>query len=219
MGHTNSTTNYALPQFIGTDKPAWLTDVNNAYSAIDTAIKNAQDDATQAISDAGSASTAAGNAANAASTAQSTATAASNQATTNASAITTLQGRCSALELAVGNLTAAKHVVSSSVISGWDVDEYSDGTVRMTYKGNLTFTAAGTSINGLYRSSLNVNLPVNVVVTGAKAYGSGSYSGRFIMPVRVNSASTVEVLLLSGAAFSGGEIVTDASLVVEATKA
>lgn len=66
MSHTNSTTNYALPQFITTDKPAWLTDVNNAYLAIDTGMHNAQDkadsaqnDATQALSDASAAATAA----------------------------------------------------------------------------------------------------------------------------------------------------------------
>ena len=62
MSHTNSTTNFGLPQFITTDKPAWLTDVNVAYSAIDTAMKNnqtaasnAQNDATQALSDASTA--------------------------------------------------------------------------------------------------------------------------------------------------------------------
>lgn len=51
MSHTNSTTNYNLPQFIGTDTPGWLTDVNGAMSAIDAAIyarqqgvaQNAQD--------------------------------------------------------------------------------------------------------------------------------------------------------------------------------
>lgn len=66
MSHTNSTTNFGLPQFITTDKPAWLTDVNVAYTAIDTAMKNnqtaaanAQGDATQALSDASDASTAA----------------------------------------------------------------------------------------------------------------------------------------------------------------
>lgn len=66
MSHTNSTTNYALPQFITTDKPAWLTDINNAFLAIDTgmdaakdAADNAQNDATQALTDAGNASTAA----------------------------------------------------------------------------------------------------------------------------------------------------------------
>lgn len=66
MSHTNSTTNYGLPQFLTTDKPFWLTDINGAFSAIDTAIKNAKDagdnaqgDATQALSDASDANTAA----------------------------------------------------------------------------------------------------------------------------------------------------------------
>ena len=36
MGHTNSTANLSLPQFIGTDKPTWLGDVNGAFSAIDS---------------------------------------------------------------------------------------------------------------------------------------------------------------------------------------
>ena len=64
MSHTNSTANYNLPQFITTDKPAWLTDVNNAYAAIDLGIHaaksagdNAQADATQALSDASAAGT------------------------------------------------------------------------------------------------------------------------------------------------------------------
>ena len=73
MSHTNSTANYNLPQFITTDKPAWLTDVNNAYSAIDLGIKaakdagdNAQGDATQALTDAGNAQTTANSAQSAA---------------------------------------------------------------------------------------------------------------------------------------------------------
>ena len=40
MSATNSTTNYNLPLFIGTDKPAWLTDWNGAMNAIDTAVGN-----------------------------------------------------------------------------------------------------------------------------------------------------------------------------------
>lgn len=38
MSHTNSTTNYSLPQFVGTDTPGWLTDVNGAMADIDAAI-------------------------------------------------------------------------------------------------------------------------------------------------------------------------------------
>ena len=60
--HTNSTTNYSLPQFLPTDKPAWLTDVNPAYLAIDNGMKAnadaasaAQTDATQALGDSAAA--------------------------------------------------------------------------------------------------------------------------------------------------------------------
>lgn len=74
MSHTNSTTNYNLPQFITTDKPAWLTDVNNAYSAIDigihaakTAADSAQSDATLALTNAGTAQTTANTASSTAS--------------------------------------------------------------------------------------------------------------------------------------------------------
>ncbi len=62
MAHTNSTTHYALPQFLSTDKPAWLTDVNPAYATIDAgmhaaqaAADAAQGDATQALDDAAAA--------------------------------------------------------------------------------------------------------------------------------------------------------------------
>ena len=66
MSHTNATTNYHFPQFITSDKPAWLTDINGAFVDLDNAIHtsetkadNAQGDATQALTDAGNAATAA----------------------------------------------------------------------------------------------------------------------------------------------------------------
>lgn len=42
MSHTNATQHYQLPQFIGTDTPGWLTDVNQGFSAIDAAIYQRQ---------------------------------------------------------------------------------------------------------------------------------------------------------------------------------
>lgn len=69
MSHTNSTTNYSLPQFVTTDKPAWLTDVNNAYAAIDTGMHNAQTKANTADTNASQALLDASAAASAASTA------------------------------------------------------------------------------------------------------------------------------------------------------
>ena len=87
MGHTNSTANLALPQFIGTDKPTWLGDINGAFLAIDgyvgtndAAVSGAVSDAASAISQAASAvstanaaNTTAGNASTAATNAVGTA--------------------------------------------------------------------------------------------------------------------------------------------------
>lgn len=64
MSHTNSTTNYNLPQFVGTDKPTWLNDVNGAMSAIDTQMKANADAATSAGTSATTANTSIGTLAN-----------------------------------------------------------------------------------------------------------------------------------------------------------
>lgn len=64
MSATNHTTNYNLPQFVGTDKPTWLTDVNGAMSAIDTQMKANADSATTAVSNATTAMNSVGTLAN-----------------------------------------------------------------------------------------------------------------------------------------------------------
>lgn len=79
MSATNATTNYELPVFIATDKPAWLVDWNGAMNAIDSAIKEAK--------------TAGDNA-------QST-------ANTNAQNIQTLDGTVTGQGTAIGNLQTA----------------------------------------------------------------------------------------------------------------
>lgn len=69
MGHTNSTANLALPQFVGSDKPTWLGDINGAFSDIDAyvgtndaAVAAAASDASSAISQASAAVSTATNA-------------------------------------------------------------------------------------------------------------------------------------------------------------
>lgn len=59
MGATNHTSNYNLPQWIGTDKPTFLGDLNDAFLKIDTQMKANADSATTAESAAGSAESAA----------------------------------------------------------------------------------------------------------------------------------------------------------------
>lgn len=44
MSHSNQTPFASLPLFVGTDKPAWLTDFNSAMSSIDTALSNQKGD-------------------------------------------------------------------------------------------------------------------------------------------------------------------------------
>ena len=51
MSYTNSTSHYQLPQYIGTDIPSILTDVNNAYQKIDTEIYNVAQSAAGATQD------------------------------------------------------------------------------------------------------------------------------------------------------------------------
>lgn len=46
MAHTNTTQNYGLPQWIGTDKPTFLGDLNSAFADIDARMKINSDDAT-----------------------------------------------------------------------------------------------------------------------------------------------------------------------------
>ena len=52
MAHTNETTNYELPIFVGTDKPSWLNDFNGAMTDIDTQMKANADAAAAAYTKA-----------------------------------------------------------------------------------------------------------------------------------------------------------------------
>lgn len=53
MASTNKTTHYELSQYVGSDKPTYLTDYNGDMLAIDTGIYNAQTKADSAYSSAG----------------------------------------------------------------------------------------------------------------------------------------------------------------------
>jgi len=87
MSHTNSTTHYNLPQFVGTDTPGWLTDVNSAMSSIDAAVYARQQEA----------------AAN------------SDAITANTADITTLQGRMSTAESSITALDSASSSHGASI--------------------------------------------------------------------------------------------------------
>lgn len=56
MSSTNKTTNYLLPQWVGTDHPSFSEDFNPAFSKIDVEIKSVDDKAETANTTATSAS-------------------------------------------------------------------------------------------------------------------------------------------------------------------
>lgn len=51
MSFTNHTPNYNLPQYVGTDKPTFLGDFNNAMSTIDTALHNNEQNAGEGLAE------------------------------------------------------------------------------------------------------------------------------------------------------------------------
>lgn len=132
---TNKTANYNLPQFVGTDKPTWLGDFNQAMvdidagmhtnatdiESIETIAQNASASASQASQDvAGLTSTVstlssnvtsvtatANNAQQTATSALNTANTANGKADTNASNITALTTRVSTNETNIDNLTGS----------------------------------------------------------------------------------------------------------------
>lgn len=98
MGATNTTANYSLSQFIGTDKPAWLQDYNGDMLKIDTGINAAKV---------------------AADGAQNSADAAQNDATTANNAITnTINPAISSLNTIVGNQGGAINTINSLIGNG-----------------------------------------------------------------------------------------------------
>lgn len=129
FGHSGETTNYDLPQFVGTDKPTWLGDFNTAMASIDagmaenasditslgTRVSSAEAAASQASTDVASltstvstlssnvqsATTTANNAQSTASSALNTANTANGKADTNTANIATNTSAISALDTRV----------------------------------------------------------------------------------------------------------------------
>lgn len=187
MSSTNSTTNYELSQFIGSDKPAWLADYNSDMAKIDAQMKLNADSATTANAGATTANTNIGTLANLtttdktslvgainevksdAGTAQGTANTAVTKANENATAIgiisdilninTTIQ------------YTSANATCSNGVLGGGElyVSRNNDGSLFKVY-GNMIVTSSTTG-------EVTVTLP-NTGVASESAYNivGGGYS-------------------------------------------
>ena len=124
MGHTNSTANLSLPQFIGTDKPTWLGDVNGAFSNIDAYVGTNDAAVAAATSDA---SSAVAQAASAVSTANAANTTAGNASTAATNAVGTANNAMSLVNqtnIKIGTLANLHTTDKTSIVNA--INELAD---------------------------------------------------------------------------------------------
>lgn len=153
MAHTNSTTNYGLPQWIGTDKPTFLGDFNRAFSDIDTAMKNNSDAATSAVSTANSAATAATTASTNATTALNTANSAATDAAT---AVTTAGAADTKATQALAAASTAETAAAANTIT--NLAPAYDSTLTYAVGDLVTYVDAQGS-GKLYKCIVAVGTP------------------------------------------------------------
>lgn len=149
MSATNHTTNYNLPQFIGTDKPTWLTDVNGALNTIDTQMKANADSATTANTNATTAQNAVGTLSNLETTAKTDLVSAVNEVNTNvgtaqntantaigsanatATALNTFEQKFNLTDISQG--TSTNYTTTGTVNNGMTLAQNSDGSIFKAY--------------------------------------------------------------------------------------
>lgn len=152
MSHTNSTANYSLPQFVGSDKPAWLTDVNSAMTSIDTQMKANADSASTANASATTANSNIGTLANLNTTAKTNLVSAVNEVNTNLGAVSGVASSAS------GTANTAKNTADA-------LEAY----ITLTDFNNVSssYTTSGMSV-----TNVNVQCATNASASVGKLYGS-----------------------------------------------
>ena len=159
MASTNKTTNYELSQYIGTDKPTYLSDYNGDMYKIDAQMKVNADNVATAISSASTATSTANSANSTAQSALSTANTASSTATSASTTATNAQTTAnSALSTATTAQTTANQVAS-------DLNAF-EQELNFTHFDDITLSATGGTI-----SSQSVKIASNEDGTIAKIYG------------------------------------------------
>lgn len=177
---TNKTANYELPQFVGTDKPTWLGDINEAMSDIDagmhanaTAITSMASDVATASATASQASqdvagltstvstlssnvtavtTTANNAQSTATSALNTANTANGKSDTNASDIVTLNTKYDALDTKYDALEENVLGLDGAIL--WENQSPSSGFTSQ----NITLSSSDYDLLEIYTKQAKGNL-------------------------------------------------------------
>lgn len=76
-----------------------------------------------------------------------------------------------------GGVTPADYITEEGTSGSWYYRKWSSGLQEAWFSGSVTFSAAGTQVSGMYRSTQNVSLPLTFA-DDAVVHVSGAYSGR-----------------------------------------
>ncbi len=165
MAHTNQTEHYNLPQFVGSDIPSWLVDVNQAYAAIDSAIYAAKNAADVASNTAGSANTVAQDAKNAAEVATTTANSAKAIAEGNTAQIADVSKKAGnwilgqVIAIGTSTLTVTNaNIHPSSIIDVY----YSQESMAAAVDAGISYVVAEGSITFNLASSAAENISISI---------------------------------------------------------
>lgn len=211
MGHTNSTANLSLPQFIGTDKPTWLGDINGAFSAIDSYAGTNDAAVAAAVSDASSAISQAAAAVNTANTANTTAGNASTAANNAVGVANTANAIAGTVDAKVGLLADLNTTDRTSIVNAInEVKADATGTTVIdTAASGQTYAQQLTQLYTAYQNLTVDQRNRSALITGDgkifRHFGNTSYSesgcgsaAAHIRSMQLNAS------LFVGCEFSGG---------------
>ena len=229
MSSTNQTTHYELSQFLGTDKPAWLTDYNSDMSKIDAGVYSAQSTATGADGKATTNATSIGTLANLTTTEKTNLVGAINEVNTTAgTAQNTATGASDTANSAIGkvnnlttylaidyfsNLTASisgsgsPSITSQSVKSAYN----NDGSLGKVY-GRVDFGKSGVASDititlgdtGLRPST---SITINSAAIFAPYDSSFHTTGLKSVDLVINSNGNASITFASTSNEIGGQII------------
>ena len=194
MSATNATTNYSLPLFIGTDKPAWLVDWNGAMSLIDGQMKqNATDILANATSISSLSTTVSAH-----TTSISTI---SGQISTLSTGLNTAQGNINTINSLIGNgepTTTDKTLIGAineiyGMITGGGSTEIAAANV--SYDGTtsgLSATSVQDAIDEVYASIPVTPAATTEVVSGTLTTGQTSVALTFTTQT-IGAATLIDV--------------------------
>lgn len=162
MSSTNKTTNYELSQFIGSDKPAWLTDYNQDMSKIDSGIHTAQSTATGADGKADANTSNIGDMSYLSTTAKNTLVAAINEVDSTADSAYNVASSASQTAQGVSTrVTTLEDALNLSVVNTYQVAITGNGTLDANSKELTVATNSDGSLCKVY-GQIQINNPSNI---------------------------------------------------------